>query len=1663
MVRKNAKRFLSIILSVLLVSSFFTMNISAAEENVASIGDVYYNSVEDALEAAVSGDKVIVQKDTTITRDVTVPAGVTLLVPHKDGYTGYDLASGTPDLSEQAKNVTDVLYRTLTVASGVTVTVNGNVHVSAILGVTKGGSYRQEPNGNYAQITLNGTMNINNGGVIAADGYIKGEGTIEAFSGAEVRDLFVIEHWRGGTMATYASGKKVWPANEYDSHNIQVKVIVRYGAKYTGMVISRVNSAYDCTKIIFAASSGAFLNIAEGGCFVKTYEYRERIKGYVDVVKIYGGGVFGSMSIKLEGVTFNTQTYVMPIDGDFEIHLNSGDYVTCIDNLYATNFKFLPGSQLVIDNGAKLTVYKSSTLVFYKELLDDQFAASYRYPQGRPAAEMIVKNGGMLSIDGKFGGQVILEDGAIVKKSSSATFGVTTKEMAKMFGTSFSDALNRNKTISYTNAESFAAADGCHLIGWDSNNQMTAEQHSYAGEITDSTATCTTAGTGRQKCYLDGCEVYASVTVPATGHSYKSVVTAPTCTSEGYTTYTCSVCSDTYVSNKVPATGHNYNKSVVTAPTCTSDGYTTYTCADCGNTYQSDAVDALGHKEETIPGKAATCTEKGLTAGVRCSVCGVILTEQQEIPATGHTYGDWVITKEATCTEPGSQTKECSCGHKVTEAINAKGHKEEAIPAVDPECKKVGYTEGKKCTVCGTVTEEPQEVEALGHSYGAVVTPPTCTAGGYTTYTCVRCSDSYTDNLTDQLDHNYQLIDSVQSSCTEKGSETYKCSACEDLKTEELPLAEHTPGAEIVENLTESTCTGTGTYDKVTYCTVCKVETSREKVVTDPLGHTAGEAVIENNVDPDCENDGSFDTVVYCTVCDAELSRVETIVPKKGHSPQNAVEENRKASTCTEAGSYDLAVYCSVCSAELDRKTITIEKIAHTVARTEEENRTESTCKEAGSYEKAEYCSCGAELNRTKVDLELAKHTAGEAVVENQNDATCTEDGSYDNVTYCTICEEELERETITVAKPGHDMSDWTITKDADCTNAGEKYRECSRCDHFETKTITELGHTEVIDKAVEATCTSTGLTEGSHCEICGEVIVKQEEVKVLGHNYSDWTETKAPTLTTKGEKRRDCSRCDAFETEEIAEITLKANRFETEIRDENTLVFNAWTNAHNIAFYTTTATNSAVEVVTEGTPVGMTSSGDRYVLYYTDWVKAGSDVETTMTVDGKEYRVIFNFTDRDLEAKDILVLQEDTKVYVNNEDKVVTIVAYGDATEIEFNEKSARYDEFDYSEITNENITYKEKPEGRSYGSYVVKAGDADVVETTMTVNIARYCEEEYTLRVYFGTNPIEGVIEKLNNEDLGILIRNTASFDTDGKLRITRNSSYGPGYGSGIYMNKKGVTVEISNESGTFDSSRKDAYITYLEDNSSDVTGYIVIKDADGSTLYSGDVIFDLGLGNAPETPEEPTFDVIKELDIIRGTASIVDGKVVVTRNSGLAYGDGSGLKKLTKSKYTVEFVGATGTFINRSDAYITYIPDNTFDVEGTIIVRDAEGKELYNGAIIFDLGLGKAPEEPENPTFDVIKELDIIRGSASIVDGKVVVTRRSDLAEGDGSGLKKLTKSKYTVELVDATGVYTDRSDAYVTYIPYNTTNVEGKIIVTVSETEVYEYDIIFNLGY
>ena len=119
-----------------------------------------------------------------------------------------------------------------------------------------------------------------------------------------------------------------------------------------------------------------------------------------------------------------------------------------------------------------------------------------------------------------------------------------------------------------------------------------------------------------------------------------------------------------------------------------------------------------------------------------------------------------------------------------------------------------------------------------------------------------------------------------------------------------------------------------------------------------------------------------------------------------------------------------------------------------------------------------------------------------------------------------------------------HKFGEWTITKEASCTKDGEKVRICTVCKKTETETIPAAGHTEVIDKAVAATCTKTGLTEGKHCSVCNVVIKAQEVVPAKGHKYVD-TVVK-PTYTAKGYTLHKCSVCGtSYKDTYTAKLTL--------------------------------------------------------------------------------------------------------------------------------------------------------------------------------------------------------------------------------------------------------------------------------------------------------------------------------------------------------------------------------------------------------------------------------------------------------------------------------------------------------------------------------------------
>lgn len=113
------------------------------------------------------------------------------------------------------------------------------------------------------------------------------------------------------------------------------------------------------------------------------------------------------------------------------------------------------------------------------------------------------------------------------------------------------------------------------------------------------------------------------------------------------------------------------------------------------------------HIEEVMPAVDPTCTQTGLTEGIKCSVCGDVLTAQETVEELGHSMGEFVETSAPDCTRKGEKRSDCSeCDYFETEEIPANGHTEEIIPAVAPTCTSTGLTEGVKCSLCGDTLVE---------------------------------------------------------------------------------------------------------------------------------------------------------------------------------------------------------------------------------------------------------------------------------------------------------------------------------------------------------------------------------------------------------------------------------------------------------------------------------------------------------------------------------------------------------------------------------------------------------------------------------------------------------------------------------------------------------------------------------------------------------------------------------------------------------------------------------------------------------------------------------------------------------------------------------------------------------------------------------------------
>ncbi|MCD8056737.1 MAG: hypothetical protein LUE25_08565, partial [Clostridiales bacterium] len=213
-------------------------------------------------------------------------------------------------------------------------------------------------------------------------------------------------------------------------------------------------------------------------------------------------------------------------------------------------------------------------------------------------------------------------------------------------------------------------------------------------------------------------------------------------------------------------------------------------------------------------------TEGGYTT-YTCTHCGdSYVADATE--ATGHTAGEAVKENEvsATCTGAGSYDSViyCSdCGVELsreTLTVPATGHNYLAV-VIAPTCTEGGYTT-YTCSICGD-SYVADETAATGHSYEAVVTDPTCTEGGYTTYTCSICGDSYVADETAATGHSYEAV-VTEPTCTDGGYTTYTCTHCGDsYVADETDATGHSWGDGVVTTEPTATTDGVMTYT----CTHC--------------------------------------------------------------------------------------------------------------------------------------------------------------------------------------------------------------------------------------------------------------------------------------------------------------------------------------------------------------------------------------------------------------------------------------------------------------------------------------------------------------------------------------------------------------------------------------------------------------------------------------------------------------------------------------------------------------------------------------------------------------------------------------------------------------------------------------------------------------------------
>ncbi len=176
------------------------------------------------------------------------------------------------------------------------------------------------------------------------------------------------------------------------------------------------------------------------------------------------------------------------------------------------------------------------------------------------------------------------------------------------------------------------------------------------------------------------------------------------------------------------------------------------------------------------------------------------------------------------------------------------------------------------------------------------------------------------------------------------------------------------------------------------------------------------------------------------------------------------------------------------------------------------------------------FCLTSCKNNKPTVDPEQEHvHNWVDTITKK---ATCEEEGSLSRK-----CQDCSEVQTITLNKTAHSFDEGVITKEATCKEDGEIAFTCSTCSKTIEQSIPKVEHKVVVDLGYAPTCYTEGLSEGSHCEHCGEVIVEQETLQSTGHLWGKSVYVKKPTCESEGTTRITCEICKAVRENNVSKL----------------------------------------------------------------------------------------------------------------------------------------------------------------------------------------------------------------------------------------------------------------------------------------------------------------------------------------------------------------------------------------------------------------------------------------------------------------------------------------------------------------------------------------------